>query len=445
MAIFLLTIMWLFIATLNCFAADIEASITVGRHADDKRIYVSLSGMISDGDTAEIERRTKEALELYDYPDSDRIVVLNSEGGSYREGLRLHDFIRKNKFRTYVGEGDQCLSACAIAFLGGANMNEGWAINPDRIVHPSADLGFHAPSLDVRGEAMVPASMLSVSYGNALESIAALISRIETSNIPRSLVETIISTPPNSMYLLRTLDDAARWDISVASHLEIREPNANEIARLCMNYPSWSEGKESQYKWFDNVGQVTKGISNAEFARSQERQFSSQMSLAHAGRFLNYVHIQTSDYEIEEHCVVAFDKGGAMSVYMSDAYAEAAIQAAVDATMIPNSYSLLHTLPSDTLITDLRPDVSGVWNQNTSGRCTVEHDGRLSDDEPCRRTVEGKVLIFTWPSGSRTVVDERGQQSLINGSQISSSSSGLNRACWKNGVTQREFCYSNDQ
>lgn len=426
----------------KCFAADIEVSITVGRHTDEKRIYVSLNGAITEGDTERIRELTSEALQLYDYPDSDRIVVMDSTGGSYREGVRLHDFFRNNKFRSYVGEGSKCLSACAVAFLGGANMNEGWAVNPDRIIHPRAVLGFHAPSLNVRGDAMVPASMLSTSYGNALESISALIKRIESSDIPRSLVETIISTPPDSMYEVETLDDAARWNISVAAELESREPTAIEIARLCMNYPSWSQGKPSFYKWFDYKGEVTEGVKNADFAKSQEKQFSSQLSYPHKGRFSKYAHIQTSDYEIEEHCVVQIYKTGGMSVYTSDAYAEAAIQSAVNATMIPNSFSLIHTNPSDTRLSELRPDVSGVWGQNDSGRCTVGLNGTLSDDEPCTRSVEGRVLTFNWPSGSKTVIDERSQPSLINGSQVNSTSISPNRACWKNTETKREFCYT---
>lgn len=422
-------------------AADIEVSIEVGRHTDEKRIYVSLNGLIADGDAERIKVLTDEALQLYDYPNSDRIVVMDSAGGNYREGVRLLDFFRKNKFRTYVGKGSECLSACAVAFLGGANMNEGWGVNPDRIVHPRAVLGFHAPSLNVQDDTMVPASMLSKSYENALVSISALIERIESSDIPRSLVETIISTPPDSMYEIRTLDDAARWNVSIAAELERRDPKAIEIARLCMNVPSWSEGKPSYYNWSDREGEVTSGITNADFAKSQENKYSSNISYHNKGKFSKYAYVQTSDYEIEEHCVVQIFNTGDMSVYISNSSGEAAIQSAVNSTMHPNGYSLIHTLPSDTLLSEIRPDVSGVWSQNETGRCTVEFAGEVMDDEPCTRSVEGLVLAFTWPSGSKTIVDERSQPALINGSQVSSTSIGLKRACWKNKDTKREFCY----
>ena len=48
-------------------------------------------------------------------------VRLNSNGGSAIEGYQLGYTISRNKMSTVINKGDVCLSACAVAFLGGAH------------------------------------------------------------------------------------------------------------------------------------------------------------------------------------------------------------------------------------------------------------------------------------------------------------------------------------
>ena len=55
------------------------------------------------------------------------IVLLDSRGGYLRDGFALGELFTKYKVATEINYGDQCMSACATAFLGGfpRRMNKG--------------------------------------------------------------------------------------------------------------------------------------------------------------------------------------------------------------------------------------------------------------------------------------------------------------------------------
>lgn len=63
------------------------------------------------------------------------VVSMKGNGGDLLGALRLGELIRQARFHTNVREsGDECLSACVFAFMGGLV----------RSVHPQARLGFHS-------------------------------------------------------------------------------------------------------------------------------------------------------------------------------------------------------------------------------------------------------------------------------------------------------------
>lgn len=64
-----------------------------------------------------------------------RLVHLNSSGGSLLEAKRLWGLMRSNHLTTYTSS--ECVSACAIAFLGGEK----------RLLKEGARLGFHKPTM----------------------------------------------------------------------------------------------------------------------------------------------------------------------------------------------------------------------------------------------------------------------------------------------------------
>jgi hypothetical protein len=67
-------------------------------------------------------------------------IYLASSGGNLYEGMNLGLFFKYRRIKTVVEGGQDCASACAIAFLGGTD-NSG---NPWRSSSTTSRLGFHA-------------------------------------------------------------------------------------------------------------------------------------------------------------------------------------------------------------------------------------------------------------------------------------------------------------
>ena len=93
------------------------------KYTNETKRILHLSGSFEEG----IADAVKELLEKHDVER----VVLNSYGGQAYEGYKLGNVLSDQRAHTHVAKGTVCLSACAIAFIGG----EEYTIN--------GVLGFH--------------------------------------------------------------------------------------------------------------------------------------------------------------------------------------------------------------------------------------------------------------------------------------------------------------
>jgi hypothetical protein len=93
-------------------------------------------GGVANGDTLRLQ------AELARLPPNKRVAILmNSGGGDYQEGLALGRLFYRAKISTFVlGNGGVCMSACAMAFLGGRDSATG---EPLRAIVQGGSLGFH--------------------------------------------------------------------------------------------------------------------------------------------------------------------------------------------------------------------------------------------------------------------------------------------------------------
>jgi hypothetical protein len=119
------------------------------------------------------------------------VVAFAGPGGSIVAGTGIGEIIRLKNFDTVVLDGDQCASACALAWLGGAR----------RYLAEGAKIGFHAAhdarSGDVSG------------IGNAL--VGAYLNKI---GLPTQAIVYITAAAPNAMLWLN-LSDAQAYGIDV--------------------------------------------------------------------------------------------------------------------------------------------------------------------------------------------------------------------------------------
>ena len=200
---------------------------------------VFVEGLIVEGDAARLEQTLQRLRPYQSNTDTDRFrICFNSPGGSFVEGLRIASLLTGTAtevgaevYGSAVPEGATCESACALAFMGGTEVDETGALAPDRILHPTALLGFHAPALAVP-EGNYSGQQLEDAYGIALASISMIL-RMRTAgryNFEDSLLEEMLETLPSEMLYIETLAQTALWGIKVHNE-RIFAASTEEIAR----------------------------------------------------------------------------------------------------------------------------------------------------------------------------------------------------------------------
>ena len=133
------------------------------------------------------------------------IVAFDSDGGNLLAGIAIGKTIRLKSLATAVLDEQRCLSACAIAWLGGT----------PRFMGRTAHVGFHAAYIEEAGRAS------ESGVGNAL--VGSYLTQIGLSEIA---VVYVTQAAPTELTLL-TLPDAEKIGIEV---LPLEETPATKIA-----------------------------------------------------------------------------------------------------------------------------------------------------------------------------------------------------------------------
>ena len=156
-------------------------------------------------------------------------ICLDSPGGSFAEGVRLARFLAG--LSTGVDAGHRCESACFLAFMAGSfNRQEDRLIIPDRVMHPRARLGFHAPSIPTETRMFRPEEVTS-AWKTALEAVAELIRlRLDEPDYAFRdvLLDRLLRTGGDEMTYIETVGDAALYNITV---FPVLLPFGDQMAR----------------------------------------------------------------------------------------------------------------------------------------------------------------------------------------------------------------------
>lgn len=160
------------------------AAVAVGKFAGRERIYVG--GAIVSDENEEFARRAAEAR--------NPLVVLSGPGGNTLAAIRIGQFVRMHGWDTLVPEGESCMSACALAWLGGAH----------RYMGATSKIGFHA-SYRVEGGKAIESGVGNAVVGAYLNSLG----------LPERAVVYVTVSGPDEVQLL-TLGDAVTLGIRVS-------------------------------------------------------------------------------------------------------------------------------------------------------------------------------------------------------------------------------------
>lgn len=146
---------------------------------------IVIEGEIADGDEARFEDMAAVV--------ADAVVVLTSPGGDLQAGITIGRTIRARGLATLVEDGEECASACALAWLAGT----------PRMMEEGASIGFHAAYTDDSGE------MVTNAPGNAL--VGAYVSQL---GFPEQVIIYVTGALPEEMQWL-TPEDAEEIGITV--------------------------------------------------------------------------------------------------------------------------------------------------------------------------------------------------------------------------------------
>jgi len=386
---------------------------------------------------------------------SQTIACLNSPGGNLYEGLKIAKFFYEKGVGTYVGEDDQCLSVCAIIFMMGmAQGSEVKFIN--RTLHINGILGFHRPYISLQDTQEYTSTNINQAFDVGITGVFEIMNIASApvpwgsgQMIPADLLRVMISTPPEDMYFISTVEDVIRWDILIDGNLPITQPRFQNIFFACENALSSRVRRSSELY---NDGLMTEHI----FRLQPLRDYSLNELLGKArGTAERSDAIQTGNLRSGYSSVwcQVLPKPTSVGICGIDETLDIQIGNCVGQGDFRYWNQLIYRHPQTQLNTlGFASSQSADAVQFT--RCRViSPAGQETDNENCLQQVkfvkreDGSWVhhLFIWPSGSTTLVEIRGDQYQqppnvrING-QEASLVDGNTERCVINLTSKNKFC-----
>ena len=180
-------------------------------------------------------------------------LCLDSPGGSLTEAIKMGDILYSEQLGTAVARDASCQSACAVLFLAGTELLTGdGATGPNRILHATARLGFHAPSLAVPDDQYSKAAV-EKAYRIAIAGLGEISARKRIWTLSDSILNTILTTPPSEMRFVETLFDAGQWGFPVVGTYYPRDVTPLAAANACTKDYAYQVGVDPSFKpiWDD--------------------------------------------------------------------------------------------------------------------------------------------------------------------------------------------------
>ena len=169
-----------------------------------------VTGEIEKGDASRIEvllakwqERQPRANYERKYAGLDYIVCLSGRGDDYHEAIKIAEVFVKNVVTTSVPVGGSCLSACAIAFMGGRDCCvELGRTMIKRHLSANSTLGLGAPTL-TPGQETFTSKEISETFDRSLDVMTALQNKSEDLGVGTKIVNTLIAHRAGNYHLIK--------------------------------------------------------------------------------------------------------------------------------------------------------------------------------------------------------------------------------------------------
>jgi hypothetical protein len=153
-----------------------------------------------------------------------------------------------------IGDGQSCVSACAVMFMMGiAKGEEVSFIN--RKLHVGGELGFHRPYTAIDTDQLVTARALNFAYDAAFEAAMKLLI-IANNKTPWSnsqmmkpdLIQLMLQHVGSDLFLVDTIDKVGRFEIELFDFDPPKLLNEEQAFYACENSFSWQYGLTKENK-----------------------------------------------------------------------------------------------------------------------------------------------------------------------------------------------------
>lgn len=445
--------------------AAVAAEITL---ADDPAYgcIADLRGRIESGDRDRLRAVIEQAARLpqyrdliyvnADFPDGTPNIgiyqplnlCLDSPGGSLAEAMDLTEFVH-GLLGTVVRAGARCESACALVFMAGSFTTEtDFGLSVNRFLHVDGKLGFHAPSLTVP-EGRYDAASVAKAYQISVAVTELIFRNLVAYRFAPSLAARMHATPAEDMHYITTVQEAARWRISILGVDSPLPTNEAMIRNGCSNlYLSVLDQQSSDPDYWPPIGAPLEDIRRNEFGAFEYTAFGMEAA-GTCG-----VLVEGPDSE-----GFTSDFWGQASLIRSSLWGHGDIESATPPVFFGYFQNYM-AWPGELPLSALPR--SGTTQELTSaGRCHVfdsAEPARMIDNEPCtrvRRAAPGGRMVdsYLWPSGARTTIEDAGQVLTLNGAAALSwywlgdvpPGNAPNNApqpeCIRNETSRNTFCF----
>ncbi|RUU99565.1 hypothetical protein EOB36_20020 [Mesorhizobium sp. M6A.T.Cr.TU.017.01.1.1] len=442
----MLLAIWLVSAMVTLISPTKAATV---EKSDTANCLLVIRGEIKPGDFDNFVLLSKAILPGNDGESTSKdLVCLDSPGGSLSEGVKFANHFYKEGVGTVVDDGQGCYSACAIMFMMGTAQGSEVAF-ANRKLHVGGKLGFHRPFLTIPSGDAVDSGLLAKAADSAYSSMLDLLvvanAKSPWSSDPMmkaDLIQKMLTHIGDDMFMIDTVDKVGRWNIELIGAIEPKLLSAEQAFYACENSLQWQDGLTDDDITYSKVGIGSNDQPRAKPISTNDGAVAFEIEGLAAG------------YAAESCIVVATKSGGLAGCGYDETTSLRIGQGECTSVNFQDrTYGLqaISGFNPSTRIETLRANAIAIAADTgaSRARCYVVKGASIIDDEPCQVVEIGDAEVkerraaithYLWPSGSKTVVVRFSDSYEINGAPAERHQQGKFDYCYRNSVTQNDFC-----
>ena len=170
-------------------------------------------------------------------------IELSSKGGDLLEGIKMGYLLREFDVASLVRKEDMCLSACALAFLGGTHSRQQPTAIPSRRIAIGGKVGFHNFTINVgqvqaetKGDA---AAGINRSFNLARAGAAQMMRFVTDMGVEPAFIAQLVTLPPERWQYVDTVGQFLETGACPVGQLPPPGRIESQAVNVCSNATGW--------------------------------------------------------------------------------------------------------------------------------------------------------------------------------------------------------------